>query len=50
MSLLVIELSTEIATLQSAVLGTRQELKEAFQNHHNLQTKSATAQLDQAEE
>lgn len=50
MFFIVIELSTEIATLQSAVLGTRQELREAFKSHHNLQVEAATAQLDKAAE
>lgn len=46
----VIELSAEIATLQSAVLSTRQELREAIKDHHNLQAEATAVQLDQAAE
>lgn len=46
----VIELSAEIATLQSAVLSTRQELREANKDHHNLQVEATAVQLDQATE
>lgn len=46
----VIELSAEIAALQSAVLSTRQELRESIKDHHNLQEKASAAQLDKAEE
>lgn len=46
----VIELSAEIATLQSAVLSTRQELREAIKDRHNLQAEATAVQLDQAAE
>lgn len=46
----VIELSAEIATLQSAVLCTRQELRGALKDHHDLQAEATTAQSHQAEE
>lgn len=46
----VIELSAEIATLQSAVLSTRQELREAIKDHHNLQAEATAVQSDQAAE
>ncbi|XP_070712276.1 coiled-coil domain-containing protein 115-like [Pempheris klunzingeri] len=42
----VIELSAEIATLQTAVLITRQDLKLSLRDKHSLQEKSSTAQLD----
>lgn len=48
--LTVIELSAEIATLQSAVLCTRNELREAIKDHHNLQVEATTVQSDQAAE
>lgn len=43
----VIELSAEIATLQIAVLNTRQELQHSMKNKHSLQEEALTAQLDQ---
>ncbi|XP_034732686.1 coiled-coil domain-containing protein 115 [Etheostoma cragini] len=42
----VIELSAEIATLQTAVLNTRQELKHSMKDKHILQAESSAAQLD----
>ncbi|XP_032376664.1 coiled-coil domain-containing protein 115 [Etheostoma spectabile] len=42
----VIELSAEIATLQTAVLNTRQELKHSMKDKHILQAKSSAAPLD----
>ncbi|KAM3617781.1 uncharacterized protein V6R79_011009 [Siganus canaliculatus] len=42
----VIELSAEIANLQTAVSKTRQELKDGIKNKHILQEKSSAAQLD----
>lgn len=42
----VIELSAEIATLQTAVLNTRQELKHRMKNKHILQEEAFAAQLD----
>ncbi|XP_074500377.1 coiled-coil domain-containing protein 115 isoform X2 [Sebastes fasciatus] len=41
-----IELSAEIATLQTAVLNTRQELKHSMKDKHTLQEESSAAQLD----
>lgn len=46
----VLELSAEIATLQSVVLSTRQELREAIKDHHNLQSEATAMQSDQAAE
>ncbi|XP_049438369.1 coiled-coil domain-containing protein 115 isoform X2 [Epinephelus fuscoguttatus] len=43
----VIELSAEIATLQTAVLNTRQELQHSMKNKHSLQEEALAAQLDQ---
>ncbi|KAF1390450.1 hypothetical protein PFLUV_G00058170 [Perca fluviatilis] len=42
----VIELSAEIATLQTAVLNTRQELKHSMKDKHILQEEASAAQLD----
>ncbi|XP_026223869.1 coiled-coil domain-containing protein 115 [Anabas testudineus] len=42
----VIELSAEIATLQTAVLNTRQELKNNMKDKHILQEKTSAALLD----
>uniref|UniRef100_UPI0037E90452 coiled-coil domain-containing protein 115 n=1 Tax=Semicossyphus pulcher TaxID=241346 RepID=UPI0037E90452 len=42
----VIELSAEIATLQTAVLNTRQELKRGMKDKHILQEKASAAQAD----
>ncbi|XP_040906319.1 coiled-coil domain-containing protein 115 [Toxotes jaculatrix] len=42
----VIELSAEIATLQTAVLNTRQELKSNMKDKHILQSKTSAAQVD----
>lgn len=43
----VIELSAEIATLQTAVLNTRRELQHSMKNKHSLQEEALAAQLDQ---
>ncbi|XP_073326526.1 coiled-coil domain-containing protein 115 [Pagrus major] len=42
----VIEMSAEIATLQTAVLNAREELKHGMKNKLNLQEKASAAQLD----
>ncbi|XP_044065725.1 coiled-coil domain-containing protein 115 [Siniperca chuatsi] len=42
----VIELSAEIATLQTAVLNTRQELKHSMEDKYIVQEKARVAQLD----
>ncbi|XP_029291429.1 vacuolar ATPase assembly protein VMA22 [Cottoperca gobio] len=42
----VVELSAEIATLQTAVLNSRQELKHSMKDKHILQEESSAAQLD----
>lgn len=42
----VIELSTEIATLQIAILNTRQELKSSMEDKVILQKKASAAQVD----
>ncbi|XP_059188721.1 coiled-coil domain-containing protein 115 [Centropristis striata] len=42
----VIELSAEIATLQTAVLNTRQQLKHSMKDKHMLQEEASAAQLD----
>lgn len=42
----VIELSAEIATLQTAVLNTREELKRGMKNKQILQDEASAAQLD----
>lgn len=42
----VIELSAEIATLQIAVLNTREELKDRLKNKHILQEKGSAGPLD----
>ena len=46
----VIELSAEIAALQTAVLNTRQELKHSMKDKHILQEKASAAQLDEVTE
>ncbi|XP_040007955.1 coiled-coil domain-containing protein 115 [Xiphias gladius] len=42
----VIELSAEIATLQTAVLNTRQELKNGMKDKHVLQERTSAAEVD----
>lgn len=42
----VIELSAEIANLQTAILNTRQDLKHLMKNKHSLLEKASAAQLD----
>ncbi|XP_067448405.1 coiled-coil domain-containing protein 115 [Thunnus thynnus] len=42
----VIDLSAEIATLQTAVLNTRQDLMHSMKDKHTLQEKTSAAQLD----
>lgn len=42
----VVELSAEIATLQTAVLNTRRELKHSMKDKRILQEKATAAQLD----
>ncbi|XP_071332403.1 coiled-coil domain-containing protein 115 isoform X2 [Trachinotus anak] len=46
----VIELSAEIATLQTAVLNTRQELRNSMKDKRGLQKKTSAAQLDKVAE
>lgn len=46
----VIELSAEIATLHTAVLNTRQELKHGMKDKHILQENTSAAQLDKVED
>ncbi|XP_062248772.1 coiled-coil domain-containing protein 115 [Platichthys flesus] len=43
----VIELSAEIATLQTAVLNSREELKSCMRDKHILQKKTSAAQVEQ---
>ncbi|XP_029361602.1 vacuolar ATPase assembly protein VMA22 [Echeneis naucrates] len=44
----VIELSAEIATLQTAILNTKQELRNSMKHKHVLQEEISAAQLDKA--
>lgn len=43
----VLELSAEIAALQTAVINTRQELKDSMRDKHILQEKASEKQLGQ---
>lgn len=46
----VIELSAEIAALQTTVLNTRQELKKSMKDKHFLRKETSAAQADEAAE